>query len=149
MENKYYIPEISEFFVGFEYEYLAAPNLDRHINNGFIKKVCTPNYLMSAAALIKNYPKAIRVKYLDRSDIESLNLLDHNGNQYIYEEKDNVCFAIWNGKDEWLITYNTTGHYIKNIRHSGGLYNMNSCMMNIFIKNKSELKVFLKQLEIL
>lgn len=35
--NKYYTPEIEEFHVGFEFEYLASPRIET--NNGYIKDV--------------------------------------------------------------------------------------------------------------
>lgn len=61
MEEKYYIPDISEFKAGFEFEILG-------INNRWMKGSDSeiPTYYLP------NQAKSFRVKYLDSEDIISL-----------------------------------------------------------------------------
>ena len=98
-DNKYYIPSIYEFNMGFEFEYLSiedkwekvklenwqSPNKDKFIKINFNH----PNQCSEAdllrninwldIALKKN--EIIRVKYLDRKDIESLGWVFNNENK--------------------------------------------------------------------
>lgn len=74
MENKYYTPSIEEFCVGFEYE--------RMNGDKWCKDIISPDDLCSARDGLENefeeiYRKLrdIRVKFLDKEDIESLGLI--------------------------------------------------------------------------
>lgn len=106
MENKYYAPTIEEFRVGFEYEYTND-------NGG-----TWSNYVMTPVDL-RRHPyeltgsDRLRVKYLDREDIESLGgvkwpdddiydlgefqlHLGRHNDPYkveIYDENDQYCFV--------------------------------------------------------
>ena len=66
MDNKYYIPSIEEFHVGFEYEILTNYTKENEkwefVNNPFT--------IERLEIFIEN--KHVRVKYLDKDDIESL-----------------------------------------------------------------------------
>jgi hypothetical protein len=107
MTDKYYTPEISEFHVGFEYEY-------------------------------------VRVKHLDREDIESLGWVQN-------EFKGTII------KNEFVLKnkpYKRIGDNIKLYHYSGGDIHI-SCtyseLMTLFrgtLKNKSELKRLMVQLGI-
>ena len=135
MENKYYVPQIEEFRVGFEYEFV---NLEEE----YIHNIFEPDEYN----LIKDELELglIRVKYLDSSDIESLGficILDDVGIQhyrkgnFILETDYDLGSYIDGDFNLYSIVYNPYE----------GQYN------NVFsgiIKNKSELKVLLKQLGI-
>ena len=81
MENKYYKPTIEEFHVGFEYEYWDTLG-DGHYDwfEGtyyYMKQTDKPknggHVVWSIDSLIKAINDLeIRVKYLDREDIESM-----------------------------------------------------------------------------
>jgi hypothetical protein len=64
MENKYYIPEISEFHVGFEYESKTLKN------DVWEHRICASIDVFEACEALKYDENIVRVKYLDRQDIE-------------------------------------------------------------------------------
>jgi len=101
--NKYYVPEISEFHVGFEY-YLGNP---------------------------------IQVKYLDRSDIESLGWTHKQ-----YVPNRNICLN-FELPNDWFLNY-WFGE-IPYIEISRDGYDT-GCALNV--KNKSELIKLMQQLNI-
>lgn len=106
MDN-YYTPEIEDFHIGFEYEWLDADNN--------WKKESTPIEISKEGFDEQTY--GLRVKYLDKEDIESLNLPS-------YIQINNILNK----------TYEIIGTNGRIFRGS--------------IKNKSELKKLLKQLNI-
>jgi hypothetical protein len=68
MENKYYTPSIEEFHVGFEYEAVTNPNIT---NLNWSKRlVDMHSNLVAYSAMIGS--GLVRVKFLDRQDIEEL-----------------------------------------------------------------------------
>lgn len=124
MKNKYYTPELDEFYIGFEYEYCIR-------NNEYIK------YIVSTETDLKHIHKQIqlyliRVKYLDREDIESLGWEFEENLQYCDQFKYKSLEAyLWVIKDENLIEI--------------------QCEKTCFrgcIQNKSELKKLMKQIGI-
>ena len=150
MTDKYYTPTLEEFHVGFEYE----------ITNGYewITKIFSKQDLKSFLyeklenGIAQEY---IRVKYLDKEDIESLGFkYDNNAEPIPYREnytggrKINSYFlAIETGVEshhyflyhfddnivwiEYILDGSTVGYIFKGT-----------------IKNKSELKRILKQINI-
>lgn len=67
MNNKYYIPDIEEFHVGFRYEESwGVPNVNQEWLSTTFKEDNS----------IKNLVDIIRVKYLDISDIKELGWID-------------------------------------------------------------------------
>jgi hypothetical protein len=77
--DKYYTPEINEFYIGFKYEVKVG----KDINNLFWNKAelkylnsdwMNVEYRGKAPNQIKivTVPDCVRVKYLDKKDIESL-----------------------------------------------------------------------------
>jgi hypothetical protein len=123
--NKYYIPEIEEFHVGFEYEYN---------NNGNWIEVKMP-------WLVKDFDlKDTRVKYLDKSDIES--------SGFILGKYDSQSFSLFLS-DKIIITkeirlYQCGTKIIIHEIDNGKQLNLYSGI----IKNKSELSFILKRLGI-
>jgi hypothetical protein len=64
--NKYYIPNLEEFHVGFRYEFLSDPC----IYGTWRKVTCTKDKVIHH--LLETEPSSFRVKFLDRDDIEEL-----------------------------------------------------------------------------
>ncbi len=146
--NKYYTPTIDEFYVGFECE-LRNSSDDNNFEWEQFKIATVDDGLISNSLMDWSFydsrnaieDQSIRVKYLDKEDIESLgwkqsresncseiefimdlgNRLDNLG--LIYDEEDQYLRIHWFGEGD--IT-----------RFSGT------------IKNKSELKKLMKQLDI-
>lgn len=154
IENKYYTPSIEEFRVGFEYEVLEKGQKDNPrwftlvpVNpedEWFKFKYPDPFLGYRVDKLFKH--RTIRVKYLDGSDIEELGFVISS---------DYGAATEFKLKDRWKL--------IK-VKHGGVSYSKNEIRLfendSIFgesyntrlfigdIKNKSELKVLLQQLNI-
>lgn len=142
MENKYYKPKIEEFHIGFEYEISRE---DDDLNEHWDKEVAEENVGVVLNELIKC--GCIRVKYLDREDIESL------GSDHDQTTKDGAYFYFGTllDKRQYLLV-------CENARESkGGDYthlsicDVNNKEANYFdgvVKNKSELIKLMTQLQI-
>lgn len=157
-EKKYYTPKLAEFHEGFEYEAYIP---DKEI---WSKEVFYPND--SHLSLVKfvdlqddNTLRRIRVKYLDREDIDSLLFVEMTAEEKQYFGVVGNCFLkkIWlvgNGKYTALIVRltpritgdgNTVEVFIKK---EGALRGYGSAL-GVFIgrpKNKSEFKRLIVQL---
>lgn len=128
MENKYYTPDITEFHIGFDYEV--------KYKNDEWKKECLNDELSSLRFIdfkLKKEPDSIRVKYLDREDIESLGF-KFNGDLFY---KNNIKLQL---HDNNLISIT----YLNSLNNEYRTF-----VEQLTIKNKSELKRLLKQLNIL
>jgi hypothetical protein len=151
-EDKYYTPDISEFHVGFEYEFSDWQNeTPTEWNKAKFNLLENPTYLESDSWLFNLQAeidkKHIRVKYLDRKDIESLGFTRHDINGQI------ECYWInsdspYYFKGDRLIKDSTiNNHYF--IETSKNYTNDEPVQLfSGFIKNKSELKTLLKQISI-
>jgi len=120
MNDKYYTPSIEEFHVGFEYESTTSPTKE-----DWYKAVINN---VDDLYDVFSYSNA-RVKHLDREDIESLG------------------WAV--GRLPWQYfdgIHNLV--YLKNNKYSINHIADEVCLFYGTIKNKSELKVLLKQLGI-
>ena len=118
MSKEYYTPTIEEFHIGFEYRLIGENNTRIFSTN------CTIDTTLS------------EVKYLDKLDIESLGFIGQEANS-VYFKKDNIRLVHWLN-DPIRVT---------------SIYKIYSAVEKekIFdgtIKNISELKVLLKQLNI-
>ncbi len=128
--NKYYTPEIEEFHVGFEYE-------EKDIE--WEKAVCGTYDAGDFDALGDVSREGnIRVKHLDREDIESLGF-NHIGAMWFESEELNCRIRKWTGLgvdvySDWS-RVELDGDHPNNHRNFSGA-----------IKNKSELKRILKQI---
>lgn len=135
MKDKYYSPEISEFHVGFEYE-----EKDRE---AYIKRITDNDFTFDAEVTRDEInERLLRVKYLDREDIESLGfkLLEKVTDQNVFEKEygsDNnkIHIITGGGRRSMLLLVGNDDIPFVNwvVRFSGN------------IKNKSELKRILKQ----
>lgn len=129
-ENKYYTPTIEEFRVGFEYE-----SQDLCLNGICWVKEKYKGEELRTYLTDELERKEIRVKQLDREDIESLGLI------YISEDEYRTVFSIPNTEFE-LDLHKDRTIYIGNTE----TYECHKCLFDGKIKNKSELQVLLKQL---
>lgn len=130
MSSMYYTPELESFHVGFEYE----------ITNGYewIKETFTHEHFNTF--LYNHLDNAItqeqvRVKYLDKNDIKSLGGVPSKASKeyFVFQGKYRLCVD--------TVTPNLIS--ITNIEKQDRM------MFIGYIKNKSELKVLLKQIGIL
>ena len=124
MNDKYYTPSIEEFHVGFEYESTTSPTKE-----DWYKAVINN---VDDLYDVFSYSNA-RVKHLDKEDIESLGF-EYQGDFDSWERYSSEKYLIaTSGNDtDNFITIETQG---------------NTLFIGT-IKNKSELKVLLKQLGI-
>jgi len=127
--NKYYVPEIEEFHIGFEYE----------IKNAFWDKIVSTKDIFYDGVEYHLKDKNIRVKYLDNMDILSLN----------WNQISDDCFGIsdveFRGKkrcDLRLLVRETVLIWMIDTEEN------NYTLFTGFIKNKSELKKLMSQLNI-
>ena len=118
--DKYHTPTIDEFHLGFEYEWLKE--------DGIWEKSNTPTEISVQGS--KNQTYGIRVKYLDKEDIESLGFIEIIKDQYI--KKDFILFI-------------DNDYFLQIMRDD---FEKDIYLFQGTIKNKSELKVLLKQLGI-
>ncbi len=172
MENtKYYTPNISEFHVGFEYEYTNTSHQVAMIDfeKDTVERVGEPTKVWDkntyqgygfndVRKLIDR--EALRVKYLDKEDIESLGWEYDNNAEPIPSRDDwNVpkttdyelplAFIytktqLMDGRGYYLYLYKDNTVWIDYIKDCCGM----GYIFKGKIKNKSELKVLLKQLGI-
>lgn len=141
MENKYYVPEIEELHIGFEYEVASS-----YCKNG-IKQDDLWTERLVEIDIDFEYIEAqleigiIRVKYLDKEDIESLdwNHSGHTINEW-YISKEDVEYKLTLYKDsEVRITD----------RYPNGITSSDKEEKYIYygeIKNKLELQKLMKRL---
>ena len=141
--DKYYTPEISEFFVGFEYETSYLQDYDtwkkeilEEDDAGYFQSIYSGDAI----------PTEFRVKYLDKEDIESLGwkvFSDYGaGIEFKFEDKWKLVKVKYEG-----LTYSKNEIRIfENNSIFGEDYTSRLFIGNI--KNKSELIKLLKQLQI-
>ena len=137
MNELYYTPESSEFYVGFEYEYFNT------FSNKYEKEIVTVEDIVErpifeGIELNKKQYSLLRVKLLDREDIESFGFKD----PIYFEDKD--FFGFINGKVTLYLLPIAHGILISKIDEVGLEWDL----FRGDIKNKSELKKLLVQLGI-
>lgn len=146
MENKYYTPTMEEFHVGFEHEILY--------NDKFESLTVTswPDFEDIHYALNLD---SVRVKYLDREDIESLGFKFKESAKSLNDTSSHFFDIYTLANDIQLSHYNwyTGSSDTDYIEHRGVriIYlpdNVDMVMFRGTIKNKSELVKLLKQLGI-
>ena len=130
--NKYYTPDIEEFHSGFEYEILTLKLKD----NKTIREWKKVDKLHPELELLLN-DKNIRVKYLDREDIESLG--------FEYEDTLYVKSNVRGDFEYWIDIEREVENEGLEISIDG---EDNENNFRGIVKNKSELKKLLTQLRI-
>ena len=146
MNNKYYTPTIEEFHIGFEYEELINFDMlsirpDDHIDRVEWCKINLQDFQFMWLNEIRSKLEfeSIRVKYLDKEDIESLGFLIKVETKFgIIFSNQLYSIILSKMKLNHIEVYLTQPY----INESDGL------TFSGTIKNKSELKVLLKQLNI-
>jgi len=162
-KEKYYTPTIEEFHLGFEYEYLGS------IKNDTWEKILTEQEDLSIMfddfehEMDGKFNELYRVKYLDREDIESLGFLKSDD---IHHQKERLLFG-----EEFICFKKRVDHNDLYIEMLGNIsfFNKHKLIISIWnnetmkiekehtpahlfngiIKNKSELKKLMHQLQIL
>lgn len=146
MDDGYYLPEMEEFHVGFEYEEFVK-------HEGWVSRKVqsvSEDITLNKNNYCIDFPEDFRVKYLDDDDIELLGwklipdtTLPPNK---LYEKpyKDERGFA-----DKITLIYNHESHWAL-ITEGGDEVSHEDELTRFcgFIKNKSELKKLMKQLQI-
>lgn len=160
-ENKYYTPTVDEFYIGFEYELLILKPIRDDRFGIMLKKEMFDSKRWSNVSWNVDFTEdlkngKIRVKYLDKEDIESFGFkfdatrskvdgnfvgsyenekyyLDYSPHNYNGSFNSNVHLRIMKIKDFPITSYQNNYQFI----YDG------------IVKNKSELKKLLIQLEII
>lgn len=154
MEDKYYAPEISEFYEGFEVE------VNHRIRNGSGERSwCKEKFRMSeenirfTKYLLENEPENIRVKHLDKEDIKELGFtFIKQGDFY---SKDTLIFErkVEEGINTGVIytlTFRPETPTIVNIVYSTySSYDNEKGNFRLTINNKSEARKAFRQLGII
>jgi len=132
MKNKYYTPKIEEFYVGFEYEYKMMGTWDKATFDDLIT-TDTDGALLDYIPT-ENSLNSFRVKYLDKEDIEYLGF-KHIGNNSFESNEDNyLSLEYFKEEKGWYLTYSE---------------NESQFGFGGWVKNKSELRKLMQQLNIL
>ena len=137
--NKYYKPTINEFYIGFECEIETSWGYSKGEWPKLLKFDTLTGFEKDIIKATKE--SSFRVKHLDKEDIESLGfILDKEFNFYNTERKGSYNYTL-------LYRNNKVSLYIKKYDGSNLISNT-PILLQATIKNKSELKVLLKQLGI-
>ncbi len=141
--DKYYAPEIEEFHVGFEYEWFK-PTYNKWSKEKFEN---TRELYFIERSLRKDFEnKFVRVKYLDREDIESCGFEF----RYINTANDDQYFSMNNNRN-WVHVSLTrfSSWVVLKIESSVFKDSIRTIVINsISIKNKSEFIIILDQLNL-
>lgn len=187
MSDKYYTPEIEEFHVGFEYE-IKRPFMTNWNKRVFFSRLHDPTHIPNAACEIYEVEKeikesagrynrntgkvvyvneSIRVKHLDREDIESFDFnLDKQFTNLSSSKSTSVYVKTmkYRGDDaNLMLIYNSNNNWacMSWSNHAGGAYlaekrldklsipivsiHISNTIFAGVIKNKSEFRKILKQ----
>lgn len=130
-DNKYYVPTIEEFHVGFECERSGL-----ELPPQWHKYIVNVNTFNEPVFIGRKLGPSFRVKYLDKEDIESLGFTETIEDQYYLDSN----------RLEGIITLLIDSDLFIQIILKRD--NISNYLFQGTIKNKSELKVLLKQLTI-
>jgi len=139
---KYYTPEIDEFHVGFECEIQSSWGMQKGIYPSILREDTLTGFQLQKIGeteTLKKVISGIRVKYLDKKDIESLG--------FSYYKTHPGMEQMEFDKGEYELTYdpNFKGKQWLRINLEG---EGDVTLFSGSIKNLSELKILLKQLNI-
>lgn len=156
MENKFYTPNLEEFCLGFEYDFLQHHGSPEQEWVSLILSQISDGeddpYLGLTFKALENYDNvfirnAWRVKYLSQSDIESFGFefVDYNkmGQMTTYQKVWDSGKGIFRSK---LITYSKD---VNNEKEEVLIKLHDIVRFHGYIRNKSELNRILKQLNII
>ncbi len=140
MENKYYVPTIEEFYVGFECEFK-----NKMQSSNWETVICDQDMISIVYDRIEhseNYKDEIRVKCLDEQDIQDLGFSKTERKPLREDTESNWRFFEHKHKSDIFISFLPNDNYL--IIHG--------IAENLFkgtIKNKSELKRIMQMLKII
>ena len=135
-DNKYYTPSIEEFHIGFEYEWLDEYNVWNKENSTTeisIKGFKEQNY-------------GLRVKYLNKEDIESLKFLPVIPFNVINKDEYIVNYWVMDKRKPSLQIIECYPYNNHKYNISFGEYEYSKTLFEGIIKNVSELKVLLNKI---
>ena len=118
-ENKYYTPEIEEFHVGFEYERMNGDKFEKSSINIY-DMISNINGDENEIEEIHKKFRTVRVKCLDKEDIESFGLKLHTstddryGFEYDIKEGNAIIGGFTDTQNEENIMLYETYFYVKN-----------------------------------
>lgn len=151
-KEKYYVPDIGEFCVGFKYEQFGPDGeWSKEIYGGDNPAL---GWMLPAEFFGKFCDEYVRVKYLDREDINSLGW--HGCSVLDYKEKEHDFVDGW----EFSLGDGKTTYVLQNVKYNKWVIWRQDCYneasgnwtaQDMFfgeIKNKSELKRLMNQLGI-
>ena len=148
MESKYYTPDISEFYVGFEFEQIEIVGKSGYSEEDWVTNICTPGFGAFDEDIDSLDDGYIRVKYLDKSDIESLGFIYNNN----YSDLPELGFINESKLESLNIQYLLYYNPLDNLTRIERIVNCGTgnedYLFYGIIKNKSELIKLLKQLNI-
>lgn len=154
MESKYYIPTIEEFHIGFNFEYKDWNKKYKQVDfKSWInpnKENLLPFDKLTEYDLLRNFNildmmlkrsiDDIKVKYLDKEDIESLGWKSNKVPYQFYNDNSDFYFFIPSNSSNFIIL-GENEICISSKRYEETIFRG-------IIKNKSELKILIKQLGI-
>lgn len=160
-DNKYYTPELEEFHVGFGFEYLHPLSVSETTNEWQVydwrSRMATvtlhPDGISIGGFSIK--PECLRVKYLDKQDIEELGW-EEGVHVNVWSDNDDIVNGysyVLNNTETMIMFYSEESKVVGMYRQK--IYNeitgnwTSDIMFAGIIKNKSELRKLMKQLGIL
>ena len=149
-EAKYYVPEISEFFVGFEYEIIYEDEPPKAYKFDitdmlYAQSPETEEFFGGICSKIEN--KQVRVKYLDSEDIESLGFIFNAG---VTERTDRFSYK------NFMLYFNREAKIVRIAEMNRQIVFQRAFPMGVeldykelfngTVKNKSKLKQVLKMI---
>jgi hypothetical protein len=155
-ESKYYTPEKEECYIGFKYELNGAEMKTPNNSHGWESVVFGQNlndFLMPTNPNYDLMKRNIRVKYLDKKDIEScgwhaLTVIDgaNDGDELNYIDGYEIKDFVLHKKENLYFIYERKEYHESN--KATGNWQQNTLFQGT-IKNISELKKIMKQKNIL
>lgn len=131
-QNKYYTPSIEGFHIGFEYEVNQSNNIPTYGYPSYKKEILDRNNLKYLDNRLNS--NLIRVKYLNKEDIESLGW-EHIGGKLAVDSLQEYCIS------NFILYHSEKNSTFLSIDKGNQIFRGR-------IKNKSELKKLMSQLDI-
>lgn len=150
--NKYYTPSIEEIHPGLEFELTPFIAMHKVNENSIWHKIiwCVNDNTGIGTLQRCCETDHIRIKYLDKEDIEELNFHENNTEKKIWYGDGIFQSSRIIGPLKYLLEYFYDEHHLIIHIHNNETMSKNELhqIFNGHIKNKSELKVLFQQLNI-